>query len=65
MKSIAKNFLRSKSFVNALSKRNFNEISARTIIDPTFGLSDEDKQLQEGEFPEISLEDLCDFCETN
>ena len=50
MKSIAKNFLKSKSFANAFSKRHFNEISAQTIIDPTFGLSDEDKQLQEGDF---------------
>lgn len=50
MKSIAKNFLKSKSFANAFSKRHFNELSAQTIIDPTFGLSDEDKQLQEGDF---------------
>lgn len=55
MKSIAKNFLRSKSFVNALSKRHYNEISAQTIIDPAFGLSDEDKQLQEGDFSNRSL----------
>ena len=50
MKSIstARNLLRSKCFYNVLTRRNFNEIAAQTIIDPTIGLSDEDKQLQEG-----------------
>lgn len=43
----AKNFLNSRSLYNVLSKRHFNEISSQTLIDPSYGLSEEDKQLQE------------------
>lgn len=52
---MTKNILRSKSVFNLLTKRHFNEISAQTIIDPTFGLSDEDKQLQEGKLAKKSF----------
>ena len=50
MKSIltARNILKSKSIKNVLNKRYFNEISSNTLIDPTFGLTDEDKELQNG-----------------
>lgn len=46
----AKSFLNSRSLYNVISKRHFNEFSSQTLIDPSYGLSEEDRQLQEGKF---------------